>query len=447
MPSKGTPNHPRSDLNAGSVRLPPHQHLLPQHVAMARKGAFDNPRWQQLVTHCPDCKEAALALERWSRLLDHPDPYVACEQITATERLRKLLLLEPSGRLQLVFTTDDYQSWGLCWALIRESFEGRFHHPESYRELAALAVAISRLLDEDCYEPSRCADLRARALANLANAHRQLGHLTIAEETFAEALIWIEGGTGSTGVLAEVLCLQASLERARHRHDKAMELFFDALDFYEMADDMEGAMRAQVGQSNVLLDRRQPAAARDLLLELLPGLRASGVDPQVRTVALYNLATACLELDDFERFDLLIDLLPRTDPLCALRRDGLQAHRLAHGNSQRARAAYRKLLAGYLRLGHGFDAAETACRLIRLDLRAGDPEAARAHAQEMIESLQDDRVRGPAATAILTLARLAKTQAPDEPLIESLQHYLASARSNPELIWEPDAPTRSSSSG
>lgn len=196
------PKQSRSSTKPELSGLPvrPHPHLTPHRVALALQADFAPADWRQLTTHCPACKEAAATLESWSRMLDHPDLYVACEQASVPALLQEVLALEQPGRLELIETHGEFRSWGLC------------------------------------------------------------------------------------------------------------------------------------------------------------------------------------------------------------------------------------------------------CELIHLDLEAHDSQAARIHAQEMIEVLQDDRVRGPAAQALVRFARLAKTQDPEISLVEHLHEYLAQARRNPELEWQPETPTESTSS-
>lgn len=415
-----------------------HRHLTPHLIALALEDGVGPENLEEILETCSICREASRTLDEWCRLVGHPRLHVGCEYATAPDLLREVLAMPQSQRILAIEEESEFQRWGLCTLLIHESFEGRFHVPEIYLDLAHLALRLSRILDQSFYGASQCADLQARALANVGNARRKMRQFHAAGDALEEAENCWSKGTQNPRILGEILCLRGSLEHQLDRSDTARALLESALYQFRRAQDAAGEVRGHVAIAAVLIDISNFDAAIQILERELPQLKQPTADPRLRTVAVYNLATAYLEVGDLERMERLIPLIPATDPLCALKRDWLIANVLAiRGQDEHAVATYREVRKGYLEFGLGFDAALVTLELVLLCLVLGQDDEAYRLAEEILEVLKDDAIYSRAAEALILFTRQARDRSLSEQAVREFRRYIRRAYGKPHLAWSP----------
>lgn len=217
-------------------------HLPEEDFKRLLEGA-DEPRNRLVLHHlavCPDCY--AVAGHILDLYLAGQVGHNLCTVEIGLGRSRKeapALWEELRGysfeeKRALVGEAERFRSWGLCEFLCAESEKEASHDPDRAWELAELAVAVSSVVPE--WEPAESLwrdELRAYALAHLANACRVAGDLRAAEEAFAAAeALWRPAYQNMGNVLdyeARYLALLASLRRAQRRFPEALQLLDQAL--------------------------------------------------------------------------------------------------------------------------------------------------------------------------------------------------------------------------
>jgi tetratricopeptide (TPR) repeat protein len=269
-------------------------------------------------------------------------------------------------QLSLVADDENFQTWGLCQLLLKESLDSAFEDASRAVNFAELGIKVSQNLD-DAYDPNWVLDLRARAYAHLGNAQKVLGELRSAETAFREAeSLLARSMTGNDLIGAEVMQLKSSLRRAQRRLDDAMDLVERALSVYQEQGDRQGMGVSLLKRAKILEERGQIEEAIASLREAL------GIADPFSRLGLYvrqNLAL-CLTLaghhEDARQFLLEIhgDFERSGRPLDLLRLQWTEGKiDLGLGRAREAEAAFQRVQAEFLARGMGYDAA-----LVSLDL-------------------------------------------------------------------------------
>lgn len=178
---------------------------------------------------------------------------------------------------------------GLLPAFIRVLLERsaalRYEDPAAMVSEADRAAQLACMLPPRRYGPRVTADLRARALGELANAHRVADDLAMAGSMLGEASAWARRGTGDLRLAARIGDLSASLLSDERRFEEAVEQLERVQALYESLGDLHLAGRALIKQGIFTGYAGQAERAIVLLVEGLklleperdPALRLSGV--------------------------------------------------------------------------------------------------------------------------------------------------------------------------
>lgn len=317
-------------------------------------------------------------------------------------------------QVALVRDTNHFVSWGLCELLCKKSEEEASRDARRARELAELAVEVSRKVAEESeIEPYWHHELRALALAHLANACRVLGDLKKAAEAFAEAEKWWRPAAEDIGDIlvfeAKFLSLKASLLRAERRLPEALALLEKAL---EAGPGPALRTRIEICMAKVYEEQGQMGRA----LEVLSNARESAQEPDDRTrLCLAQNFLDCLSKTG--RYIEAQDLLAETErTVVALGSDidmlrfRWTRARIASGLG-RAAAAAKELEGVRERLaacGLRYDAALASLELGLMHVRQALPREAASAAEETLALLSDLKVEREGLMAVRVLAQAVK---------------------------------------
>lgn len=204
-------------------------------------------------------------------------------------RLRPL----PAGERRLTVREDAaFHSWAFLERLLAESVLLR-SNPIECHEVAALAVLVADRLEAREVGHGRLADLRARALAELANAARLNLEFRQAAVYLRDALRLLDAGSGDLLEKARVLNYEGSLYFDVGRFEEAAARFARCHQIYELLSDHHLMGRALVQQANAV-GQHDPAEGV-LLLERATELIDLAEEPTLELAAQHNLAVYLCE--------------------------------------------------------------------------------------------------------------------------------------------------------
>jgi tetratricopeptide (TPR) repeat protein len=390
--------------------------------------AFDSNLDLETVFERVRSRELALEREKSAAPL-------LCEELLQHPAPRQLMLVRNSAR---------FQTWGVCESLLDLSFDARFHDADRTEQLAALAVAVTEELPENCYGESLVADLRARAWAHLGNAQRIRGDFRNAEESLQIAQGFLELGTGDPLELATLLSFYASLRSSQGRYDEAARFSDRIIAIYERAGDRHwtGVTMAEKGLALDALGR--PHEAIRVLRQALD-LMDPSLDPRGILATRHNLIYA---LQDTGELDEALELLSDTKPLYVQLGDRLNLLRLRRlegqiakktGHTALAEAAFLEARNGFIAARLGLEAAGIALELAALYLSQGRTVETRELASQLLPVFQAADLHDEALAALLVFQRAAQAEVATVELAREILAYFEQAKDDPELAYRPSA--------
>jgi hypothetical protein len=242
------------------------------------------------------------------------------EREEAPVRLKFVALARTLGITRMLTRTKRTRyEWARVMALLDLSYEERYRDLDEMRVRAYLATQVATHVSSKRYGAPFVADLQARAMAELGNAHRVAESYREAEQHITAAFVLATAGSHHPALLGRIYDLRASLESARRDLEEAFELLETARYLYVQAGEaqLEGKVLIKLG-TNTIYDER-PAEAVPLLRQGLAQLDLEA-DPQLFAngqQVLFDALSRCGEYHEAARF-LLASGLRQTfadDPL------------------------------------------------------------------------------------------------------------------------------------
>lgn len=227
------------------------------------------------------------------------------EREEAPMRQRFVALASALGvNRMLTRTKRTRHEWARVMALLDLSYEERYRNLDEMRIRAYLATQVATNASRTRYGAPFVADLQARALAELGNAHRVAENYREAEQHITAAFVLAQAGTHHPSLLGRIYDLRASLESARRDLEEAFELLETARYLYAQAGEaqLEGKLLISLG-INIIYDER-PADAVQPLREGLTRLDRE-TDPQLFAngqQVLFDALSRCGEYHEAARF-------------------------------------------------------------------------------------------------------------------------------------------------
>jgi len=190
-------------------------------------------------------------------------------------------------------------SWGLCEALLEQSWALRQSDPAGMLHLADLARLAADRLSPQVYGDERRTDMQARAWAELANAYRLTEDLPQAEAAMACALDLRAQGTGDPLLYARVADLNASLLCDQRRFKEAFRMLDIALAVHRRHSGSHEVGRVLILKGLFTGYAGKPEEGLQLLVQGLPMIdRGREADLVFRT--LHNILLFRVELGEYE---------------------------------------------------------------------------------------------------------------------------------------------------
>jgi tetratricopeptide (TPR) repeat protein len=292
--------------------------------------------------------------------------------------------------------------------LLQASWALRFSDAREMVRIAELALFAAERLQPAHYGRAAIADVRGRAWAELANAHRVADDLDLAEKAMALAVAWQRRGSGDPWLVARIADLMASLCSDQRRFAEAEELLEKVHRFYRQVGDRHHAGRTLVKRGVIashgndprgtlallvegldLLDvHRDPKLVAHAVLAILLGLVNHGRCRQAR-IYLWR-CRALFERDGGPRFQL------RVRWLAGRIHAGL-------GELDRAERELQAAREGFEAAGSPYNAALVSLDLAAAWLQQGKARQVRQLVEEMIAAFRALRIAREAVAALLLL--------------------------------------------
>ena len=341
----------------------------------------------------------------------------------------------PQGMDSLIpWSRGGVQKWGLCESLVARSQAYRHDDPEQMVLLAERAAAVAMDLDPEEYGPELTADLRARCIAELGNAHRVSDDLEAAERALRLASEESARGTQDPLLLARIMDLTASLRGSQRRFDEALPLLDAVYRLYESHGDRHNSGRALISKGLYTGYGNDPEQAVRLLSAGL-GMIHPASDPKLVLSAVHNLIGF---LADGGRFREARRLLQRArqayqaagDRLNLIKLRWLEG-RIAAGlgrfrpAEQCLRQARQELQENDLH----YDAALVSLDLAAVWLSQGKTAETRTLVGELVANFQARRIAREALAALVMLKEAFELER-SEPLelLQAVSRYLKGSR-------------------
>jgi tetratricopeptide (TPR) repeat protein len=406
---------------------------------------------EHLMALCPHCRteiEAYRAgraatpsavistLTLLTEQLESLTPEVERAEVEAEHWIAELLALPAEERLPRVEQARKrYRGAAFAARLLRGAKDCLPGEVDLSLQLAEIAerVALRSPIDH-----GRQADLLTEALARQANAHRALGQLRHAEQTFASARARARiGGVTDSRLCAVLDDLEGSLRKDQRHSAEAEKLLSRAGLFYRLAEDPRSAAKVEIKRGlNHFYANRIHQAIESTFLAL--GALDPETEPRLYLLARLNLAEFNLShndplqaLDFLEYDEDLID--EHADAVTQMRVTWLKARIWgALGKPKQAQAMLLAVREFFIQRQNGFDVATVCLDLALLYLERGRWRDVRRMASEAVELFAAQAVHPEALAALWLFEQAAQRQDLETTWLQRLSAYLQHARVDPE---------------
>jgi tetratricopeptide (TPR) repeat protein len=330
------------------------------------------------------------------------------------------------------------QGSGLCESLIARSQACRWQDPGQMVFLAERAVAAAESVDPMEYGREQVADLRARAFAELSNAHRVSDDLESAERMLRRAVEWSAHGTRDALLLARIMRLTAALRSAQRRFDEAIALLDACHTIYERHGDRFNAGRVLISKGLYVGYDNDPEGAIRFLEAGLSIINPTA-DPKLVLSAVHNLVGF---LADCGRFAEARRILRRAHPAYAAEGDRLALikmrwleGRIAAGLGEEAKAeeAFLEVQRDLQQTGLAYHVALVSMDLADLWLQAGRTAEVRELVEGIVVIFRSRRIRREALAALLLLRDALAVDRVSLELLRTVQGYIKRLEAQPGL--------------
>lgn len=360
---------------------------------------------------------AACAIEAFGRPLGREAVVAAAETLLrrATE----------SGRLKLPYR-HLANSVRVLHRLLRLGYALRREEPGRYLAAAQAGVFLASRLSARGPHRAAVEDLRGEAWMHLGNARRIQEQLPASARAFGRAAAHLGRGTADPSLRAELLALEASLERAHGRLENARALLSEAIGLYEALGEHRLAALERLSLGLVTLYSGEPRQALDLLLAAGRSLDLSGSNWRLGLDVLHNSALCCAEMGAVQRaVVVLTDCIPlyeqSGDEVLHTRVGWVAGRILAHREDwEGAAQAFNLVRTSFTERGLSFDAALAGLELALAYLKLGRTGEVRALAEEMRPVFVAKQIPRAATAALLLFVKAARREALDAEAVAKL---------------------------
>ncbi len=330
------------------------------------------------------------------------------------------------------------QSWGLCESLIARSQACRYQDPEQMVLLAQRAAAVAEGLDPNEYGRELVADLRARAFAELSNAHRVADDLEAGERMLRRAVEWSSRGTRDPLLLARIMRLAASLRGAQRRFSEALALLDAVYQIYERNGDRSNAARALLSKGIFTGYDNDPEGAIRYLTAGLTMINPA-TDPKLVLSSIHNLIGFLADCGRFQEAHRLLQRARRAyfaegDRLNLIKLRWLEG-RIATGLGEldRAEEALGEAQRAFEEIGLSYHVALVSLDLATVLLEKGKTREVRRIVEETVTIFRSRRIAREALAALLLLREALEADRGSLGLLQAVRSYLKRLETRPAI--------------
>ncbi len=364
---------------------------------------------------------------------------MAEDRLAAAGLWETLKKLSASRRRLAVERERRFWNWALAELLCEESVRAAAHRADKAMDLARLALRVAELTPGT-------EDLRSGLLgwvwSFLANALRVQGDLPAAEEGFLRSDRLLEAGKFADPGLLDAtrpLDLKASLWRYQDRFDEALTLLEQALKA-NSSNKTKGRILIKKANTLRLMGDSERALAE---LRQAERLLEGSQDSRLVLVVKHSLAHSLWQLGRYAEAEarlpgvrkMATDIGNELDLIRVLWVEGGVAAGL--GRREQALAALEEVRRYFNNERIAYDAALASLELAVLHLEEERTEEVKTLADEMFWIFTSQGVPKEALAALLLFYEAATKEEATAEQARRLADYLAKARCNPGLRFEP----------
>lgn len=359
------------------------------------------------------------------------------ERARAETDLQALLRLSPERRLARIQRANRrFRSPFLADRLLEECRQSLPAAYDRALEFARLSYEValfapSPLREEYC----------ALAKAHQGNALRAAGEIQQARECLDQARHTIRNeGVIETLVVAEVDWLEGTLDKDQGRFLRSEGLLMRAAKLFEIVRDpvRAASVRLSLGELYRISGDLDRAIAIVQVAENAPELQDS---PRLTWCLIHNRLLYLVEAGKFAAARQgLMEAYPRyqafPDTWTQLRLLWLESKIDAGlGYLEQAAEGFTATRDGFLKQGHGYDAALVSLELALVLLEIGRTQDVRQVAEEISLVFEAQDVHREAMAALLLFQKAAQAEQVTKALIGDLRTYLEKARKDPRQVF------------
>ncbi len=310
-------------------------------------------------------------------------------------------------------------------ALLERCRNLRYSDPEGMILSASLALTLAERETAAQGDSAELADLEARALAELGNAHRVANDLITAEAALGRALARSGQGTGDLPLLSRIMDLTASLYIDQRRFKEARLLLDCVYTISRHEGDAHAAARTFISKGISATHALEPQEAIGFLIE---GIRQvdPAHDPKLVLAAIHNLLWCLVDSGltaDAQRFlgtaGALYDV--HGGHFERLRRLWLEGRIASHfGESGRAEQILLQVREGFKTADLAYDVALVSLDLAALWLHQGRTAEIKEVIDEMIAIFRVRSIQREALGALLMLRHVLETDQATAALLRTV---------------------------
>jgi tetratricopeptide (TPR) repeat protein len=316
--------------------------------------------------------------------------------------------------------------------LLETSYGRRFEDPPGMLSLARAACAVADRMGSRRYGKKVVADLRARAWAELANAHRVVDDLDEAGVAYARAQELVGEGTRSPTLLARVSELMAHYFTDLRRFSESASLLERSNDLYLESGDGAGVERSLLSLAHVLTEGNEPERA---VIAYLRALRQMAPDSSHLLASIHGLALNLVESDHPEVAQSVLNrhrrLYRRSGRLNEYRLFWLEG-KIAIGLREygKAEAKLNTARLAFLHVDQTYDAALVSLDLAWIYAKEGRRSQVAWLVDQMLRTFRSLGIARESIASLLLLKKSCEQQRPIEALCGQIE---ALAKLMPEL--------------
>jgi tetratricopeptide (TPR) repeat protein len=368
---------------------------------------------------------------------------VEVEGTIAPDLIAELMLRSPSSRREVVRGSRRYKLLGLSEALREESRREARRDVARALELAELAAEVADCLSTRYYGPRLVADSRALAWAMVGNSHRVAGEYFAAERAFRTASDLLERGTGNPTEISEVQVLLASLRIEQAQFNIAIRLLEEAAATYRQLGLRQQEAKAIFKMGNAAILAGEPERSLELFDACLDLLDTED-NPKMVLLAHHNIATALNDSGAAEEAHAYLESLSSQydeypeDRTIQIQRQWLEGLILAGiGRTDESIDKLTRIRRLFVEEDQAYDTAQVTLDLSGILLAAGETNEVKRLVQEMYPIFRSQDVHRQAIAALVLFEQAVTQEAATVALARDVGRYLARARNNPYLRFEP----------